>query len=160
MATAIPRSVSRHSAEAAGASVIVPLVIGPLLIGEGRTGVTVDVRSTEGWACATETVIALNVVSPSGKASNWCSIERTFDFYRIFDLTPRTFVQTFEACRERVNHSALTGFAVDTRRRLDIYNTLEQMFESVCEVLYRQRYGTKRLHVSEAEQAPRASTGE
>ena len=39
-----------------------------------------------------------------------------------------------------------------------IHNTLEQMFESVSEVLYRQRYGTKRPQVSEAEQAPRAST--
>jgi hypothetical protein len=57
-----------------------------------------------------------------------------------------------------VNHSALTGFAVDTRSTLDTHNTLEQMFESVSEVLYRQRYGTKRPHVSEAEQTPRPST--
>ena len=34
-----------------------------------------------------ETVIALNVVSRFGEGIELCSIERTFDFYTIFDLT-------------------------------------------------------------------------
>ena len=60
---------------------------------------------------------------------------------------------------KRVNHAALTGFAIRAEHiQPDIHNTLEQMFESVSEVLYRQPYGTERPQVSEAEQAPRAST--
>jgi hypothetical protein len=60
---------------------------------------------------------------------------------------------------KRVNHQALTNFTVHAERiQPHTPNTLEQMFESVSEVLYRQRYGTERPQVSKAEQAPRSST--
>jgi hypothetical protein len=57
--------VSRQSVES----------VGTLTIVHGGAVATVDnVRSTEGWACATETVIALNLVTPSGEG-----IELVFD---------------------------------------------------------------------------------
>jgi hypothetical protein len=65
MITAIPRSVSCQSADAVGAATTT----------HGRGVVTVDGgRSTEERTCCTETVIALNVVSPSEEG-----IELMFD---------------------------------------------------------------------------------
>jgi hypothetical protein len=63
--------------------------------------------------------------------------------YRNFDSLPSSFAQVFDACRESLNQWPQT---VSTSRRngvADLANTLEQMFESVGGLLYRQPYGTK-----------------
>jgi hypothetical protein len=64
--------------------------------------------------------------------------------YRTFDSLPSSFAQIFDACRETTESATYDSFRSPIASNgMDSLNTLEQMFESIGGLLYRQAYGTK-----------------